>query len=160
VDPLAVVKDFNPFKDGRPDGGVAVAAMMWILAQSIVVGGGKGGKGRVRTVSSGGDAARSCWWHITEITLDHLRPSPEWKRQSDELQLAKDCEAEIRKGLKKLQRARLEKEMQLQLVRESFADLPEPYREAGGSGNSCSRIASTEAFNLSASTSSTPQITS
>lgn len=50
----------------------------------------------------GGDPARSCWWHVTEITLDHLRPSPEWKRQGDELQLAKDCEAAIRKGLRSL----------------------------------------------------------
>jgi hypothetical protein len=73
---------------------------------------------------SRGDPARSCWWHITEITLDHLRPSPAWKKQMADLQLAKDCEAEIRKGLRKLHRARREKEMQLQPLRESLADLP------------------------------------
>jgi hypothetical protein len=36
---------------------------------------------------------------ITEITLDHLRPSPEWKKQMDELQLAKDCEQEIQQEI-------------------------------------------------------------
>lgn len=65
-------------------------------------------------LSGGGDPTRSCWWHITEITLDHLRPSPEWIRQGKELQLAKDCEAEIRKGLKKLaKRKQAEAEQQL-----------------------------------------------
>ena len=29
-------------------------------------------------LNAGGDPARSCWWHITEITMDHLRPSPAW----------------------------------------------------------------------------------
>src|ERR1017187_6298856 len=53
---------------------------------------------QLRWLSGGGDPARSCWWHITEITLDHLRPSPEWIKQGEELQLAKECEAEIRKG--------------------------------------------------------------
>ena len=81
-------------------------------------------KVEVRWLSGGGSAARSCWWHVTEITLDHLRPSPAWKKQMAELQLAKDCEAEIRKGLRKLNRAKREKEMQLQLLRESLADLP------------------------------------
>jgi hypothetical protein len=113
-------------------------------------------KVQVRWLSGGGDPARSCWWHVTEITLDHLRPSPEWKKQGDELQLAKECEAEIRKGLRNQKSARLQKEMQLQLLRESLADMPESYP----SGNSCARIASTDAFNLPASTSSTPQITS
>ena len=52
-------------------------------------------------LSKGGDPARDCWWHVTEITMDHLRPSPAWKQQMAELQLAKECEAEIRKALKK-----------------------------------------------------------
>ncbi len=81
-------------------------------------------KVQARWLSGGGDPARSCWWHVTEITLDHLRPSPAWKKQMAELQLAKECEAEIRKGLKKLNRAKREKEMQLQLLRESLADMP------------------------------------
>jgi hypothetical protein len=55
-----------------------------------------------RWLAGGGDPARCFWWHVTEITLDHLRPSPEWKKQMDELQLAKDCETEIRKGLRAL----------------------------------------------------------
>jgi hypothetical protein len=54
-------------------------------------------------LKAGGDPAWSCWWHITEITMDHLRPSPVWIKQMAELQLAKDCEAEIRKRLKALE---------------------------------------------------------
>ena len=50
----------------------------------------------------GGDPARSCWWHITEITMEHVHPSPIWVKQMAELQLAKECEAEIRKRLKAL----------------------------------------------------------
>jgi len=73
---------------------------------------------QVRWLSGGGDPARSCWWHVTEIALDHLRPSPEWK-------LVKECEAEIHRRLKKLDRAKQQREMQLQLLRESLADLPE-----------------------------------
>ena len=37
--------------------------------------------------------ARQFWWHVTEITLDHLRPSPEWKKAMAELELAKSREA-------------------------------------------------------------------
>jgi hypothetical protein len=59
-------------------------------------------KVEVRWLAGGGNPARSCWCHVTEITLDHLRPSPKWKKQGHELQLAKDCEAEILKGLRKL----------------------------------------------------------
>lgn len=74
-------------------------------------------KVQVRWLSGGGNPARSCWWHITEITLDHLRPSPEWQRQGEELELAKACEAEIRKGLKRLkERKRREIEKQLLLA--------------------------------------------
>jgi hypothetical protein len=50
-------------------------------------------KVHVRWINSGGDLARQCWWHVTEITLDHLRPSPEWKKAMAELELAKSCEA-------------------------------------------------------------------
>gem|GEM_PF-1603258 len=57
-------------------------------------------------LSEGGDPARSCWWQVVELTLDHLRPSPEWKRQMAELQLAKECEAEILWGLKRLEERR------------------------------------------------------
>jgi hypothetical protein len=56
-----------------------------------------------------------------------LPRTPEWKKQMAELQLAKESEAEIRKGLWKLKRARQQKEMQLQLLRESLADLPAPW---------------------------------
>jgi hypothetical protein len=59
---------------------------------------------QVRWLSGGGDPARSCWWHITEITLDHLRPSPAWKKQMADLHLAKECEAEIKKRLKARQK--------------------------------------------------------
>ena len=59
-------------------------------------------KVQTRWLSSGGDPARSSWCHVTDITLNFLRPSPEWKKQMDELQLAKDCEADIRQGLEEI----------------------------------------------------------
>ena len=55
-------------------------------------------KVQVRWLSGGGYPTRECWWHVTEITLDHLRPSPEWKKQGEDLQAAKDAEARNRKG--------------------------------------------------------------
>jgi hypothetical protein len=58
------------------------------------------------------------WWHITELTLDHLRPSPEWKKQMEELQMAKESEAAIRKGLKAFAKRRHEEEEKYRLVRE------------------------------------------
>jgi hypothetical protein len=76
-----------------------------------------------RWLEAGGDPARSCWWHVTEITLDHLRPSPAWIKQMAELKLAKECEAEIRKGLKKLadkRQAQAEQEQMLNEVADSF----------------------------------------
>ena len=35
---------------------------------------------RFNWVAGGGDPARQCWWYVTEITLDHLRPSPHSRR--------------------------------------------------------------------------------
>ena len=46
-------------------------------------------KVHVRWINSGGDLARQFWWHVTEITLDHLRPSPGWEKAFEELLLAK-----------------------------------------------------------------------
>lgn len=75
-----------------------------------------------RWLSGGGDPARSCWWHITEITLDHLRPSPAWEKQMAELQLAKEGEAEIRKRLKVQAAKKRAKAQQLRMLKE-VADL-------------------------------------
>jgi hypothetical protein len=87
-------------------------------------------KVEVRWLSGGGNPARSCWCHITEITLDHLRPSPEWKASRDELQLAKDCESAIRKRLWDLAKRKIERAKQLRLlaeVAELFdTDFPKP----------------------------------
>src|SRR5208337_4043296 len=44
----------------------------------------------------GGDPNRDCWRQVTEITLDHLRPSPEWKQRMAELDLVKEVEGKIR----------------------------------------------------------------
>jgi hypothetical protein len=63
-------------------------------------------KVEVRWLTKGGDPGRSCWCPVTEITLDHLRPSPAWEKQRAELQLAKECEAEIRKRLTDIHRFR------------------------------------------------------
>jgi hypothetical protein len=71
---------------------------------------------KVRWLTGGGDPARSCWWHVTEITLDHLRSSPEWKKQMAELQLVKEAETEIRRRLNVLE----EKKRLLAEVAESF----------------------------------------
>ncbi len=59
-------------------------------------------KVEVRWLSGGGTSGRSCWWHVTEVTLDHLRPSPEWKKEGEVLQLVKEAEAAIRRGLRHL----------------------------------------------------------
>jgi hypothetical protein len=72
----------------------------------------------VRWLCGGGDPSRSCWWHVTEITLDHLCPSPVWKKQMEELEMAKEAEAAIRSGLKQLAKQKLEKTEQLRLLRE------------------------------------------
>jgi len=69
-------------------------------------------------LNAGGDPARSCWWHITEITMDHLRPSPALVKQMAELQLAKECEAEIRKGLKALAAKRKKQAEMLKMLAE------------------------------------------
>jgi hypothetical protein len=39
---------------------------------------------------------------VTEITLDHFRPSPQWKKAMEELAFAKLCVAATRRGLKEL----------------------------------------------------------
>ena len=53
---------------------------------------------RRRWLEGGGNPAQECWWDVTEITLDHLCPSPEWLKQMAELQLAKEVEAAIKQG--------------------------------------------------------------
>jgi hypothetical protein len=75
-------------------------------------------KVQVLWLSGGGDPARCCWWHVTEITLDHLRPSPQWKKQMADLQLAKECEAEIRKRLKVMEEKNRDKAEQRRLLQE------------------------------------------
>ena len=74
------------------------------------------------------DPARSCWWHITEITMDHLRPSPAWVRQMAELQLAKDCEAEIRKALRTLA---AKKKQQAEMLK-MLAEVADSLKNEGG----------------------------
>ena len=75
-------------------------------------------KVELRWWEGGGELARSCWWHVTEITLDHLRPSPAWKKQMADLQLAKEAEAEIRRGLKVLEKKKREQAEQRELLAE------------------------------------------
>ena len=88
-------------------------------------------KVQVRWLSGGGNPARSCWWHVTEITLDHLRPSPGWKKQMDELQLAKECEAEIRKGIIDLAKRQRKEEEWQRLIQE----VADEFRFVAGSTN-------------------------
>jgi hypothetical protein len=75
-------------------------------------------KVEIRRLSGGGDPARSCWWHITEITRDHLRPSPEYKIPEDKLQFVKEYEAQICARLRKLARRKMERAELLSLLAE------------------------------------------
>jgi hypothetical protein len=73
---------------------------------------------QVSWLAGGGDPGRKCWWHVTEITLDHLRPSPEWEKQVKELELAKECEAIIKKGLRTLAKDRWQQEEKMRMLQE------------------------------------------
>ena len=78
---------------------------------------------QIRWLNGGGDPSRKFWWHVTEVTLDHLRPSPKWKKEMAELQLAKECEAAIRRGLRDLAERHKREEEKHQMLREALADL-------------------------------------
>jgi hypothetical protein len=80
-------------------------------------------KVQARWVASGGDPARKFWWHVTEITLDHLRMSPQWKRAMEELQLAKECEAATRRGLRELAEWRRQEAEKHRMLREVLEEL-------------------------------------
>ena len=80
-------------------------------------------KVQVRWLSGGGDPARKFWWHVTEVTLDHLRPSPRWQKEMAELQLAKECEAAIRHGLRELAERRKREAEKRQMLLEALEDL-------------------------------------
>lgn len=83
-----------------------------------------------RWIETGRDPARTCWWHVTEITADHLRPSPAWKKQMAELELAKEAEAAIRKRLGRLERRKRARIEKLRLLKEAADDLQR--RQKGG----------------------------
>lgn len=85
---------------------------------------------QTRWIEAGGDPARSCWWHITEITPDHLRPSVAWKKQMQELQLAKGVEAEIRRRLRGLDKRNRDKAEQRRLLNEA-ADMLQAEAKGG-----------------------------
>jgi len=72
-----------------------------------------------RWLVDGGNPAKNCWWHVTELTLDHLRPAPAWQKQMADLQLAKEVEAEIRKRLKKQRKEKLQAELKLEMLKEA-----------------------------------------
>jgi hypothetical protein len=69
-------------------------------------------------VASGGDPGQEYWWHVTELTLDHLRPSPKWIREGEELALAKECEAMAARGLEKMAKLRRKQEEKMRMLRE------------------------------------------
>jgi hypothetical protein len=56
---------------------------------------------RVSWLSGGGDPGQEYWWHVTELTLDHLRPSPKWINEGEELALAKEYEVIAAAGWRK-----------------------------------------------------------
>ncbi|HXI71522.1 MAG TPA: hypothetical protein VNN22_14300 [Verrucomicrobiae bacterium] len=55
-------------------------------------------KVEVRWLSGGGDPACSCWWHITDISLDHVRPSPEWIRRASNCHWRKSARPQFANG--------------------------------------------------------------
>jgi hypothetical protein len=73
---------------------------------------------RLNWLLSGGDATRQWWWHVTELTLDNFRPSPKRKQENEELQLAKDGEAVIERGLKDLAKRRRKEQEKMRMLRE------------------------------------------
>lgn len=56
---------------------------------------------------------------FTEITLDHLRPSPKWEKQMADLQLAKEVEAVIRKWLKMQKQQKIQEELKLEMLKKA-----------------------------------------
>jgi hypothetical protein len=80
-------------------------------------------KVQARWLAGGGDPARKFWWHVTEITLDHLRPSPQWKRAMEELRLAKECEAATRRGLEELAERRWQEAEKQRMLREVLEEI-------------------------------------
>lgn len=87
-------------------------------------------KVQVRWLSGGGSPARVCWWHVTEVTLDHLRTSPQWQKQMEELELAKELEGLERKGQKALALRLAEQEEKQRLLREVAQEFQAEFREA------------------------------
>jgi hypothetical protein len=71
-------------------------------------------------LAGGSNPARKFWWHVTEVTLDHLRPSQQWKRAMEELQLTKECEATTRRGLKELAERRRQEAEKHRMLREAL----------------------------------------
>jgi hypothetical protein len=59
---------------------------------------------------------------VTEVTLDHLRPSPEWEQQGKDLEAVKEAEAMIRRGLDQLAERRKAAAEQRRLLREVAAE--------------------------------------
>ena len=85
-------------------------------------------KVEVRWLSEGGDFGRTTPWHVTKITLDHLRPSPEWERQGKELAAVKEAEALILRGQRELAEGRWREAEK----RQWLAEVADELRQAGG----------------------------
>ena len=69
-------------------------------------------------IVGGGDPKRHYWWHVTEITLDNLRPSPKWKQENEDLKLAKECEALVQRGLTKAANEKRNRDEKMRMLRE------------------------------------------
>ena len=73
---------------------------------------------RVRWLADGGDPSRQCWWYVTGLSLDHFRPSPAWIKANEELELAKECEAIMQRGLNELAKTRRKVKEKMRMLRE------------------------------------------
>jgi len=80
-------------------------------------------KVHVRWLASGGHPARSCWWHVTEIALEHLRPTPEWIKREKELDEAKRRDAQDHKRLRLEAEKERAEARKMELLEEVAAEL-------------------------------------
>ncbi len=79
--------------------------------------------------SAGGHPARSCWWQVAELTLDHLRPSPACKQRVAALLAAQLRDAQARQRRKAQQAAARAGAEQLEVLLEVAASFAREGRQ-------------------------------
>ncbi|HWD20818.1 MAG TPA: hypothetical protein VHB20_16240 [Verrucomicrobiae bacterium] len=77
---------------------------------------------RLAWLADGRDPKREYWWHVTELTLDHFRPSPKWIQDGIDLAEAKKQDAIEARGLKDLAERLRQQEDKMRMLREVIAE--------------------------------------